>query len=76
MDPEIKKYFKKILNSFFIGLLWLFIIATSGLYFELGFVDGRLQWYNWIFYIFFLLSLAFLIRIYYKIWREDFTVPK
>lgn len=76
MDPEVMKYFKKILNSFFIGLLWMFVIATLGLYFQMGFVAGRLQWYNWFFYVFFVLSLILLIRIYYKIWKEDFTISK
>ena len=76
MDPEVMKYFKKIMNSFVIGLLWMFVIATLGLYFQMAFVEGRLQWYNWLFYGFFLLSFILLIRIYYKIWREDFTVSK
>lgn len=76
MDPEVKKYFRKIINSFFIGLLWMFVMATLGLYFQLGLIDGKLQWYNWIFYGFTLLSLVILLRLYYKIWREDFTVSK
>jgi hypothetical protein len=76
MDPEVKKYFKKILNSFFIGLLWLFVIATTGLYFELGFATGKLHWYNWLFYFFFLFSFLLLIRYYYKLWKEDFQISK
>ena len=76
MDPEVKKYFKKILNSFFMGLLWLFVIATSGLYFEFAIVNGKLQWFNWVFYLFLPFSLFFLIRYYYRTWKDDFQTSK
>jgi len=76
MDPEVKKYFKKIINSFTIGLLWLFLIVTFGLYFQLGFISGKLQWYNFIFYLFLVLSFLFLIRFYYKVWKDDFQVTE
>lgn len=76
MDPEVKKYFRKILNSFFAGLLWLFVLVTSGLYFQLALFDGKLQWYNYLFYAFSLFSFLFLIRFYYKTWKEDFRVSE
>lgn len=76
MDPEIKKYFRKILNSFVAGLLWLLAISTLGIYFELGFVGDGVRWYNTGFYLFFLASLIFLIRFYYRTWKEDFSVSK
>ena len=76
MDPEVKKYFKKIINSFTIGLLWLFLIVTFGLYFQLGFIVGKLQWYNYIFYLFLVLSFLLLIRFYYRLWKEDFRVTE
>lgn len=76
MDPEVKKYFRKIINSFSIGLLWLFVIVTSGLYFQLGLINGKFQWYNYIFYSFFLLSFLLLVRYYYKLWKEDFGVSE
>jgi hypothetical protein len=76
MDPEVKKYFTKIINSFTIGLLWLFLIVTFGLYFQLGFIAGKLQWYNYIFYFFLVLSFVFLIWFYYKLWKEDFRVTE
>jgi hypothetical protein len=76
MDPEVKKYFKKILNSFFVGLLWLLAISTLGIYLEMGFINGGLHWYNYVFYPFFLLSLFLLIRFYYKVWKDDFRFEK
>lgn len=76
MDPELKKYFKKILNSFIVGLLWLLAISTLGIYFELGFLNQGLHWYNMTFYIFFLASFLLLIRFYYRLWKDDFIVSK
>ena len=76
MDPEVKKYFKKIINSFTMGLLWLFLIVTFGLYFQLGFIAGKFQWYNYMFYFFLVVSLIFLIWFYYKLWKEDFRVTE
>ena len=70
MDPEVKKYFRKILNSFFVGLLWLLGIATAGLFFKLGMVRNGITWYNLFFYFLFLLSLIVLIRYFYKVWNN------
>lgn len=70
MDPEVKKYFLKILNSFSMGLLWMMAIATTGLYFELALFDSVLHWYNIAFYLLFLTSLAGLLWYYYRLWRN------
>jgi hypothetical protein len=37
MDPEVARYFRKILRSLFAGLMWLFINITAGIYFELAY---------------------------------------
>jgi cytochrome c biogenesis protein CcdA len=70
MEPEVKKYFRKILNSFGIGFLWMFGIATAGFYFELALVDDTIRWYNYLFYVIFGLTLILLIRFYYKLWKH------
>jgi hypothetical protein len=69
MDPEIKRYFRKILNSFSWGALWLIGIATLGIFFRLGVVANRIQWYNILFYFVFIISLYMLLRYYYKTWK-------
>lgn len=70
MDPEVKKYFRKILNSFSFGALWLISIATLGIFFQLGIIKGMVKWYNILFYIVLLFSLLVLIRYYYKAWNN------
>ncbi|MFL5788173.1 MAG: hypothetical protein ACJ748_08970 [Flavisolibacter sp.] len=69
MDPEIKRYFRKILNSFSVGLMWLLSIATAGLFFGLAIAPNGLMWYNILFYIIAFSSLAALIYYYYRVWR-------
>lgn len=69
MDPEVKKYFRKILNSFSVGALWLISIATLGIFFQLAIVKETVRWYNVLFYLVSAASLIMLLRYYYKAWR-------
>jgi hypothetical protein len=69
MDPEIKRYFRKIVNSFSWGALWLIAIATLGIFFRLGVVSNSVQWYNILFYLILIISLYMLLRYYYKAWK-------
>lgn len=70
MDPEIKRLFRKIINSFSFGALWLLAIATLGIFFQLGFIREAVRWYNIVFYLVFALSLWALIRYYLKQWNH------
>jgi len=69
MDPEIKKYFRKILNSFSWGAIWLISIVTIGIFFQLGLITNGIRWYNILFYLILILSLLLLIRYYYRVWK-------
>lgn len=66
-DPEVRKYFRKIINTLFIGLFWLMTVLTAGLYFGLAAHHNTV--YRVIFFAGLLVSLAFLLRYYYKTWR-------
>lgn len=70
MDPEVKRYFRKIINSFSVGLLWLLSISTAGLFFDLAITGEGIKWYNIIFYAVALISFAGLIFYYYKVWSK------
>lgn len=69
MDPEVKRYFLKILSTFSMGLLWMFCIATAGFYFKLAMVGKSWQWYNGLFYLVAVLTFALLLRYFYRLWR-------
>jgi membrane protein DedA with SNARE-associated domain len=67
-DPEVKKYFQKILNTIGYGLLWLMAALTAGLYLGLAYHHDTL--YSVIFYTIFVISLCLLIRYYYRLWKK------
>ncbi len=69
MEPDIKKYLAKLLNSMSVVLLWLLINALSGIYLEWAFFDERISLVNIIFYVWFLASFVFLIYYLYKKWK-------
>jgi hypothetical protein len=69
MDVNPVKFFKKIINSFFFGFLWMFAVITFGLYLKMGFITGALRWQNFLFYPLLVASLFLLIRYYYKSWK-------
>ena len=69
-DPEVKKYFRKIMNSISIGLLWMMVMVFIGLYHGWAFIEGGADVYNIIFYSLLVISLALLIRYYYKLWKK------
>ena len=70
MDPEVKRYFRKIMNSFSVGIMWLLSMATAGLFFDLGIARNGIKWYNIVFYGIVLVSFMGLIYYYYKTWSK------
>ena len=70
MDHEVKVYFRKIMKSFSVGLLWLLVFATAGLFLKLGHIQNGLHWYNAVFYGLLLLTFAGLLWYLYKTWRK------
>jgi len=70
MDPEVSRYFRKILNSFSVALFWLLSVATAGLFFGLALVRNGLRWYNLLFYALFLLTFGLLLRYLYRVWGK------
>ncbi|HSU27211.1 MAG TPA: hypothetical protein VLJ68_02440 [Chitinophagaceae bacterium] len=69
-DPDVKKYLRKVLNSVFLGLLWLVAGATAGLYFKLAYINGQPLINNLLFYFLYAVLLFFLIRWYYITWKK------
>lgn len=69
-DPDVKKYFMKILNSISVGLIWLMACATAGIYFDLGNFYGNPLWQPLVFYSLMLLTGALYVRFLYNIWKE------
>ena len=69
-DPEVKRYFRKIISSFSYGLLWLMSAVTGGLYYGLGYRNDISVIYIVLFYVILVVSLFLLLRYYYRLWRK------
>ena len=70
-DPDIKEFLLKILNSISLVLLWLIACATAGIYFQLGYTNGKPVIYTIIFYTVMAVTLFFLLRQLYKTWKKE-----
>lgn len=70
LDPALKRYFKKIFQSFSFFLMWMLSVSTAGFYFDLATVHGSLRWHNMAFYVTSFLLLLLFLRFLYRTWRE------
>ncbi len=76
MDPEVKRYFLKILSTFSMGLLWMFFVATAGFYFKLAMVGKSWFWYNFLFYGIAFLFFVLLLRYFFRLWSQPHGVEQ
>ena len=72
MDNDTKRFLNKILTTLGLGLLWLFINMTMGIYNKWFFFADKPSTGNYIFYGWAILSLVGLLLLYRKIWKEKF----
>jgi hypothetical protein len=72
METDTRDFLKKIVQSIFLGLLWLGLNMTMGIYNGLLFFEDRITAGNIFYYLFFLASLLALIRYYYVTWKKKF----
>lgn len=70
MDPEVKRFFQKIMATVGAALLWIMLMAVLGLYFRLGYFVNGLDVYNSIFYIVFFATLGLLLRFLFRVWGK------
>jgi hypothetical protein len=70
-DPDVKKFLLKVLNSVSLVLLWMMASATAGIYFELGYTNGKPLIYTILFYAGMSISLLLLVRYLYKTWKKE-----
>ena len=72
MEDDTKRFLNKIVTTIGLGLLWLFIHMTFGIYAGWFFFHERPTTGNYIYYTIAIASLIGLIIIFKKIWKERF----
>jgi hypothetical protein len=73
IEPEVKDFLKRILQTVSMGMLFLIVHMTFGLYLNWGFYEEKISVGNVIYYIFFILSLVGLLLYYNKLWKSRLT---
>jgi len=76
MEPGVKRYLIRILNTLSLGLLWLTINSTAGIMYDLAFIHDHITWKNILFYIWFLLSFAGYIGYVIWLWKKPLNLDQ
>ena len=69
MEPDVRAFLVRIVQSLSMGLVWLLVNMTLGIYFGLGFFENTPSLWNYIFYVWFLGSLVLLLLYFRKKWK-------
>lgn len=69
IEPETRDFLKRIIQTVSMGMLFLLLHMTFGIYFNWAFFEGTIRTGNIVYYIIFLLSLCGLIYFYYRLWN-------
>lgn len=69
MEPEVKAFLIKIVQTMSMGLLWLLINMSIGIYYGFAFFEDKPTLGNYIYYTGFLISLVALILYLKKKWK-------
>lgn len=72
MDPEVKRYFRRILKSISWSVFWLMMVVGLGLSLGGALVQDGWRWYNYSFYAFAIISFCGLLWLLYRTWKKDF----
>ena len=73
MEPDVKAFLIKIVQSLSMGMLWLLVNMSIGIYYGFAFFEGSPTLGNYIYYAGFLISLGallFYLRKKWKGWEE------
>ncbi len=69
MEPEARDFLKRVMQTVSVGLLFLLMHMTVGIYFNWAFFENTPRIGNIIYYIIFITSLSALIYFYYRLWK-------
>jgi NADH:ubiquinone oxidoreductase subunit 3 (subunit A) len=69
MEPEAQDFLKRIVQTVSMGILFLLLHMTFGLYLNWAFFEGAPRIGNIVYYVILILSLTGLIYFYYRLWK-------
>lgn len=69
IEPETRDFLKRIIQTVSMGMLFLLVHMTVGIYFNWAFFEGTIRTGNIIYYLFLIASLTALVYYYYRMWK-------
>jgi drug/metabolite transporter (DMT)-like permease len=70
MEPGIREFFKRIVSTVSLLILWMIINMTIGIKYNGAFYEDNVHWYNVVFYVWLIASFIALVWFCIKIWRK------
>ncbi len=71
MEPEVIQFLLRIVKTISMGLLWLLLNMTFGIYLGFAFFESQPSPGNYIFYVWFILSLTLLLLYFRNKWKDN-----
>ncbi len=76
MEPGVKKYLLRIVNTLSLGLLWMVLNSAFGIKYDYAFIHDRVSMGNILFYAFFVISLAAFLWWVIRVWSKPIDFEK
>ena len=76
MEPEVRAYLIRIVNTLALGILWMVLNSTAGIMYDLAFIHDKISLGNILFYIWLITSFIFLVRHFIRMWSKPLNIPK
>jgi len=70
MEPGVRQYLIRILNTLAMGLLWMAVNMTAGIMYDLAFIHEHVRLGNILFYIWFVSSLGAFLWWVIRTWSK------
>jgi hypothetical protein len=70
LEPGVREYLIRIMNTIFVVLIWLLINTTAGIMYHLAFISAHVTTGNIIFYCWLIISALLLARWAYRLWSK------
>jgi len=70
MEPSIREFFKRLVTTISLLVLWMSVNIAIGIRYNYAFFEDKIQWSNIVFYVWVLVSLFALIWFYVSIWKK------
>jgi len=74
LEPGVRAYLIRILNTISVSLLWFTINTTAGIMYDYAFIHEKATMGNIIFYAWFIISLVAFLWYIIRLWKKPLNI--